>query len=53
MYASGNHEQFAKDLLLGFFEDASRNRQYIDLPTAEQFQKGLQMVLEDLADESV
>lgn len=52
MYASTNHEQFAKDLLIGLFEDASRNRQHIDLPTAEQFQKGLQMVLEDLADES-
>lgn len=50
MYASTSHEQFAKDLLLGFFEDVSRNRQHIDLPSTEQFQNGLRMVLEDLAD---
>lgn len=53
MFASTNHEQFARDLLLGLFEDASRNRQYIQLPSAEQFQNGLRMVLEDLADESI
>lgn len=52
MFASKNQEQFARDLLLDLFEDASRNRQYVRLPSAEQFQNGLRMVLEDLADEN-
>lgn len=52
MFASKDQTQFARDLLLGLFEDASRNRQYVQLPSAEQFQNGLRMVLEDLADEN-
>ena len=50
MFASENREQFAQDLLIGLFDDVARNRRFIALPSAEQFQDGLRIVLEEIAD---
>ena len=50
MFASENREQFAQDLLIGLFDDVARNRKFIALPSEEQFQDGLRIVLEEIAD---
>ena len=53
MFASEDREQFARDLLIGLFEDVSRNRRFIPLPTEDQFQNGLRVVLEEIADKEI
>lgn len=50
MFASKDRNLFARDLLVGLFEDVSRNRQYIQLPSHEQFKDSLRLVLEEIAD---
>ena len=51
MYATEDHKAFARALMSDLFEDVSRNRQHILLPTNEQFVDGLRAVLEEIADE--
>ena len=53
MFASKDREQFARDLLIGLFEDVSRNRRFIALPTKDRFQNGLRVVLEEIADNEI
>ncbi len=50
MHASKNSKQFARDLLVGLFKDAVHNRQHIMVPSVEEFQKSLKIVLEEIAD---
>lgn len=52
MFSSEDREQFARDLLTGLFEDVARNRKFIALPSEEQFQDSLRIVLEEIADNS-
>lgn len=53
MYASDDREQFARELLEPEFEHELDTRQHIMLPSTQQMQFGLRMVLEDIADSVV
>lgn len=50
MFASSNRRMYARELMEEYFKDALYNRPHIELPTAEQMQRGLRAVLEDIAD---
>ncbi len=52
MYGSDNHRNFARKFLIEYFEDKANKREHISLPTIEQMQKGIKMVLEDVGDAS-
>ena len=52
MYGSDNHRNFARNFLIEYFEDKTSKREHIRLPTIEQMQKGVRMVLEDVGDAS-
>ena len=49
MYASGNREAFAKDLLTPLMDKIIARRQVIHMPTNEQMVESLKEVLEKLA----
>ncbi|MCL1998462.1 MAG: hypothetical protein FWG65_06820 [Turicibacter sp.] len=50
MFASGDREDFADDLLRRKIEDVVSERQRIVLPSLRQLNDGLRVVLEDIAD---
>ncbi len=52
MYGSDNHRNFARNFLIEYFEGKTSKREHIRLPTIEQMQKGVRMVLEDVGDAS-
>ncbi len=51
MYASSNRKAFARDLMEEYFEDVAYSRKRIALPTQEEMQKSLRIVLEEMADD--
>lgn len=50
MYASGNREQFARDLLIPLIEEETKQRMYVKALTDSQMAEGLKNVLEEIAD---
>lgn len=53
MFASSSHRRYARDLMEYLFEDVSKKRSHITLPTQAQMVEGLKEVLEDIADEGI
>lgn len=51
MFASSNRRSFARKLMEDYFIDVTRNREHIFMPTAEEMNRSLREVLEDIADE--
>ena len=52
MFASKDRNQFAMDILIPCIEAVTSARQYIQLPTEEEMQKSLRVVLEEIADQN-
>ena len=50
MFASENRECFAVELLIPYVEAVTFERKHIQLPTAEEMQHSLKLVLEEIAD---
>ena len=51
MFASSNHEKFAKKLLKKHIKEEIKNRQKVVMPSDKEMQKVLREVLEEMADE--
>ena len=51
MYASKDHNKFARDLIEPFAQTVTKQRAKITIPTEEQFQNELIIILEDMYDE--
>jgi hypothetical protein len=50
MFASSDRRDFAKELLVGHIEDEVENRKRIKMPSDVEMQRGLRVVLEEMAD---
>ncbi|MEG6616196.1 hypothetical protein V6C27_07125 [Peptococcaceae bacterium 1198_IL3148] len=51
MFASGDRENFARNLLIIHVEREVRKRKKISMPSQEEMQKGLKSVLEEMSDQ--
>lgn len=51
MFASSNRNKFADDLLIPKIEEVTFSRKHITLPTMDEMQNGLRIVLEEIADQ--
>lgn len=52
MYASSDRVDFARKLLLPLFKELENSRKPVQLPKATRWQRGMELVLEQLSDEA-
>lgn len=52
MYASSDRQDFARKLLLPLFKEVENSRKPVHLPSATRWQRGMELVLEQLGDEA-